>query len=257
MNIRRLPNVPETGPANGGRWFQIRNVTAVFADLKRSTALNTNEGTRTVAVVYTYFIRAMAVVLDRLDAGYIDVQGDGIFGLFSGPNSHFRAAACAITMRTQVEREVDPRFRKTASCQQRLRVGIGMDQGTLLVRRLGLRGSKMNEVWAGTPVNMAAKLSSAAGPNQVVMSDRLFSKCEQGSKLRRQALTQSCGCSGRTRGRGLDLPIGKAEHLWQQAAAPGQLGLDFNHIYRLRKPWCVTHGPEFCEAMVTGKRSKR
>ena len=136
----------------------------------------------------------MTIILDRFEADYIDVQGDGIFGLFSGPNSHFNAAACAITMRTQVEREVDARFRKATSGNRKLRVGIGMDRGTLLVRRLGLRGSKMNEVWAGTPVNMAAKLSSIAGPNQVVMSERLFSEYEKGSKLRQRALMWSCGC---------------------------------------------------------------
>ena len=38
------------------------------------------------------------------------------------------------------------------------------------MRRLGLKGAKQNEVWAGMPVNVAAKLSSVAGPNQVVVS---------------------------------------------------------------------------------------
>ena len=256
VKIARQAEVPETGPANRGVWFQIRNVTAVFADLKRSTELNANVGAQQAAVAYTYFIRAMTVILDRFEAGYIDVQGDGIFGLFSGPNSHFNAAACAITMRTQVEREVDARFRKTTSGNRKLKVGIGMDRGTLLVRRLGLRGSKMNEVWAGTPVNMAAKLSSAAGPNQVVVSERLFSEYEKGSKLRQRALMWSCGCKGRTRGPGLDLPTSDAELLWQRAPAPGNLGLDFNHLHRLRRPWCPAHGPGFCEALVTGKRSK-
>ena len=114
----------------------------------------------------------------------------------------------------------------------------------------------MNEVWAGTPVNMAAKLSSAAGPNQVVVSERLFSEYKKGSRLRQRALMWSCGCKGRTRGRGLDLPASDAELLWQRASAPGNLGLDFNHLHRLRKPWCPAHGPEFCEALVTGKRRK-
>ena len=138
VKITRQTEVPGTGPANRGVWFQIRNVTAVFADMKRSTELNANAGAQQAAVAYTYFIRAMTVILDRFGAGYIDVQGDGIFGLFGGPNSHFNAAACAITMRTQVEREVDARFRKATSGNRKLRAGIGMDRGTLLVRRLGL-----------------------------------------------------------------------------------------------------------------------
>ena len=54
------------------------------------------------ALAYTYFIRAMTVVLERFSAGYVDIQGDGIFGLFGGQRSMFHAAACAITMRNQV-----------------------------------------------------------------------------------------------------------------------------------------------------------
>lgn len=46
------------------------------------------------------------VILNKFDAKYVDIQGDGIFGLFSGKGSRYMAAACAITMRTAVEREV-------------------------------------------------------------------------------------------------------------------------------------------------------
>ena len=257
VQIRQEHDVPETGPANRGLWYQIPDVTAVFADLKGSTELNANDGARVAAYAYTYFIRAMAVILERFSGRYVDVQGDGIFGLFSGPNSHFHAAACAITMKTQMEREVAVRFRKDASTRSRLAAGIGIDRGTLLVRRLGLRGTRMNEVWAGTPLNVAAKLSSVAGRNQVVMSERTFNEYARGSKLRRRALLRSCGCDGPVRGRGLDLPLGEAKDLWNKERAPGRLGLDFKSIHRLSKGWCPAHGPEFCEAIVTGKRAGR
>ena len=54
------------------------------------------------------------------------------------------------------------RFNKDASVKWKLEAGVGIDQGMLLVRQLGLKGTKRNEVWAGKPVNMAAKLSSVA-----------------------------------------------------------------------------------------------
>ena len=257
VKIKRVGEVADTGPANRGLWHQISNVTAVFADLKGSTELNANEGARVAAYAYTYFIRAMAVILERFSGRYVDVQGDGIFGLFSGPSSHFYAAACAITMKTQMEKEIAVRFRKDASTRRRLAAGIGIDRGTLLVRRLGLRGTRMNEVWAGTTLNVAAKLSSVAGRNQVVMSERAFNEYARGSKLRRRALLQSCGCDGPVRGRGLDLPLGEAKDSWNRERAPGRLGLDFDSIHRLGKGWCPIHGPEFCEAIVTGKRAGR
>ena len=246
--------VPETGPANGGVWWRIPNVTAVFADLKGSTDLNVSGSRRDSALAYTYFIRAMAVILDRFSAGYIDIQGDGIFGLFSGPGSIFKAAACVITMRTEVERTVSARFNRDASTQWDLEAGLGIDRGTLLVRRLGLRGTKQNEVWAGKPVNTAAKLSSVAGPNQVVVSDRVFAGYEGASKLRKRAMIWSCGCEGSLQGGGLDVPAGQTSRLWNEEPTPEGLGLDFPCIFRLKSAWCAFHGMEFCETIVTGER---
>lgn len=254
VHITRRNDVPETGPANRGVWFQVRGVTTVFADLKRSTELSAENSPAVAARAYTYFIRAMAVILERFEAKYVDIQGDGIFGLFSGEGSRFLAAACAITMRTEVEREVAVRFDRDTSTDWELAAGVGIDHGTLLVRRLGLRGTKQNEVWAGKPVNMASKLSSLAGPNHVVVSDRVFRHYDEASRLRRRALLWSCGCNGETRGRGLDVPAGRTFKLWEQEAVPEDLGLDFEHLHRLESKWCQVHGSEFCEAIVTGRR---
>ena len=102
VQIRRVDEVPELGPTNGGLWYQVPGVAAVFADLKGSTDLNANDGPQVAAYAYIYFVRAMAVIMDRFSAGYVDIQGDGIFGLFSGPASEFQAMACAITANIRV-----------------------------------------------------------------------------------------------------------------------------------------------------------
>ena len=253
VQITTKNEVPEVGPASRGLWFKIPQVTAVFADLKGSTKLNADHGPEVAANAYTYFNKAMTVVLDNFDAGYIDVQGDGVFGLFSGKGSIFLAAVSARAMLTVVQREVAPRFRKDASSDWNLRVGIGMDHGTLLVRRLGLKGARENEVWAGNPVNIAAKLSSAAGPDQIAISERVFAQYGKVSKLRQQAILQSCGCSGGTRGRGFDIPPAQRSDLWKREQAPRSAGLDFQEMYRMNAAWCKTHGPEFCEAIITGQ----
>ena len=254
VRIVQQDDVPDTGPVRAGVWLQIPEATAVFVDLKGSTGLNSRFGAETAAHAYTYFNRAMAVILDGFQARYVDVQGDGLFGLFSGRGSRFLAAACAITMKTQVETVIAERFRQDVHADWELRAGIGVDRGDLLVRQLGLRGTGMNEVWAGTPVNTAAKLSSSAGPNEVAVSERVFSDYQQSAKIRQRVLLWSCGCRGGTQGRGLDLPVDQAEYLWQSNPAPANLGLDFDQVHRLRKPWCPTHGTEFCEALVTRQR---
>ena len=180
----------------------------MFADLKRSTQLSINGSRDDAAYAYTYFIRAMAVIMDRFSARYVDIQGDAVFGLFSGRGSIFAAAACAVTMKTQMEREVEPRFRRDAAKRQDLKVGIGVAQGTLLVRQLGLRGTGTNEVWAGRAVNVAAKLSSLAGDNEVVVSDRVFAACRSASLVLWMQGRRSWRRSRNCRGRDV-LPLGR------------------------------------------------
>ena len=254
VQVVNQDDVPETGPANRGLWLRVPNVTAVFADLKGSTALSSSVSPEVAAIAYTYFTRAMTVILNRFSAGYVEIQGDGMFGLFAGKRSMFHAAACAITMRSQVEEIVAVRFRRDASVEWDLRVGVGVDMGTLIVRQLGLRGTELNEVWAGRPVNMAAKLSSVAGPNQVAVSDRMFARYEGAAKIRQRALFWSCGCTGRNRGPGLSAGPGQTPNLWARQAAPGELGLDFEGVYTREAGWCEQHGAEFCEAVLTGQR---
>ena len=249
-------DVSESAPVYRGVWWKIPQVTAVFADLKGSTRLNATEKPRTAALAYTYFLRAMAVTMDRFSAGYVDIQGDGIFGLFSGKGSQFQAAACAITMQTLIERDVALRFRKDTSANWKLTAGIGIDQGTLLVRRLGLRGTGENEVWAGTPVNTAAKLSSAALPGHLVVSERVFDGYGRASKLRQRALLQSCGCQQNSPGDGLDGPSEQPRSVWKSGQVPQHLGLDIEKAYWTNTAWCGRHGAEYCESIVTDKRPR-
>jgi len=257
VKFRTLADVPESGPANLGVWFRIRNVTAIFADLNSSTALSTFNNPKDAAYAYTYFIRAMTATLDKFSAKYIDIQGDGIFGLFSGADSQFLAAACAVTMRTLMEKEVAVRFRKSASGKWNLTAGIGIDRGTVFVRQLGIRGIARNEVWAGKPVSTAAKLSSLAQSNQILVSNRVFNQYSQFPPERRRAILRSCGCQGSARGRGLDLSAIHATLLWTEAKVPKSLGLDFEHFHRRREPWCNYHGSEFCQMVATGRRRSR
>ena len=247
-------DVSESAPVYRGVWWKIPQVTAVFADLKGSTRLNATEKPRTAALAYTYFLRAMAVTMERFSAGYVDIQGDGIFGLFSGKGSQFQAAACAFTMQSLIEWDVAVRFRKDTSANWKLTAGIGIDQGALLVRQLGLRGTGENEVWAGTPVNTAAKLSSAASPGQVVVSDRVFDGYGRASELRQRALLRSCGCRGNSPGGGLDGSSKQPKNVWKSGQVPPHLGLDIEKAYRTDTPWCRRHGAEYCESIVTDKR---
>jgi len=255
IQITAQNEVPDTGPTNKGVWYKIDDVTAVFADMKRSTQLNVSTSTKFSARSYTYFIRSMVRIGDRFGAKYMDIQGDGLFALFSGKDSVFHAFACAETMRTLTQTEAAKQLKKDSPHEDwTLAASIGLDRNTVLVRRLGLRSEKENEVWAGKPVSMAAGLAALGNDNELIVSDRVYSVFEDASKLRRRAILWSCGCAGGEAGPGLDADEGQTRELWVREDAPPDAAFDFDSIHRLEAAWCRTHGAEFCQTIVDGKR---
>lgn len=243
VKFEKQTEIPMEGPAHGGLWFKTPNAVAVFADLKRSTALNVQNPPKVAPVAYSYFVRGMAAVLGRFSARYVDIQGDAVFGLFSGAEAALTATACAIAMRTVMKRDIVGRFQKDAKVKWNLEAGIGIDQGTLYVRQLGLKEVGRNEVWSGNPVNVAAKLSSIAGPNQVVVSDNVFAAYGSASQLpapMRSRLQDFASAN-------------KKDRMWAKTPSPKRLKPDFKSIYLMRARWCESHGEEFCNAIIKGR----
>lgn len=254
VQITRQNDVPDTGPTNKGLWIRVDDVTAVFVDMKRSTSLSIQAQERSAARVYTYFIKSMAQIADKFGARYVDVQGDALFALFSGPQAPFHGLACAVTMRTLNAKLVAVELKREKELGTwSLACGVGIDRKALLVRRLGLRGAKENEVWAGKPVSMSAHLSSLANDDEVLVSDRFYAELGKGSAVRRRAALWSCGCAGTSVGPGFEANEGETPALWNAENAPAGESFDFATMYRLTAPWCDRHGSEFCEAIFTGK----
>ena len=193
------------------------------------------------------------MVLQGFSAGYVEVQGDGIFGLFAGQRSMFFAAALRHHHEDAGGENRGPQVQeRTLQLIGTSRLESVSTGEPLLVRQLGLKGTDQNEVWAGMPVNAAAKLSSVAEPDEIVVSERVISGYERSAKVRQRALFGTCGCEGRHRGEGLSA-TGQASRLWEKQDAPKNLGLDFTNVYRRKSGWCELHGAEYCEAIVTGK----
>jgi class 3 adenylate cyclase len=115
---------------------------------------------------------------------------------------------------------------------------IGIDARTVLVRKLGLqprngRTDRQNEVWAGRPVNMAAKLASLSDHNQILVSDRFYKLLDSDLVLK------SCGC-----------PDGERKPLWEPVDLKGDSRFDFATAHLLKSNWCEKHGRQFCEDIL-------
>ncbi len=256
IRVEARSEVSDDVPATRGLWLTVPNVTCIFADIKQSTSLNDLEHENTVARVYTYFVRTMAVCLDRFGADYADIHGDGLFGIFSGRGSAFQALAAAITMKTLSKQVIADRLKSHLRSEWNFKVGFGIDHAKVRVRRLGLRSQGwVSEVWTGQPVNTAAKLSGIATDDDLIASERVFNLIDRAGRWRRRVLLRTCGCDGAFQGAGLDASESATKPLWLPSPAPDYLGLDFENIHTLTSNWCDLHGEEFCDTLVAGRRS--
>lgn len=243
LDISSVSEIPDTNdiPLDDQHWIKIPDVVCVFVDMKNSTGLSATSHERSTARAYQLFTGTAVRLFNSFETPYIDVRGDGVFGLFN-QDQVYRALAAGVTFKTFVEKVFTP----TIQARTGLEIGghIGIDQKTVLVRRLGLRRvsqrtDRQNEVWAGKPVSMASKLSSIAGAGELLVSDRYYNRItDEHARL-------SCGCPGGTK-----VP------LWHSVDVSLNSMFDFDLAWRLGSKWCESHGAGFCDHLLGIERAQ-
>lgn len=216
-------------------WFKIPDVVSVFVDMKGSTQLSAQKHERGTTGAYQLFTGTAVDLFHEFDAPYIDVRGDGVFALFNR-NQVYLALAAAVTFKTFADDVFVPKLQEITGIE--LGAHIGIDQKTVLVRRIGLkrhedRTDRQNEVWAGKPVNMSSKLASMAGAGELLVSDRYY------KRISHERARKSCGC-----------PNNQRVDLWTPVDVKDDPKFDFETAYCLKSRWCEKHGEEYCNAIM-------
>ena len=236
MQVRaQIPDTDEIPFQNQSHWIRIPDVICVFVDMKNSTKLSAYNQDKITAGIYQFFTGTAVRLLHNFEAAYIDVKGDGAFALFNSNQPH-RALAAAVTVKTFIHEEFVPRAKRDSGVD--LGSHLGIDQRTVLVRKIGLkrqggRTDRQNEVWAGKPVNMASKLAGRSVDDELLVSDRYY------ERLTNEKALISCGC-----------PSGAKTQLWSQMDVRSDALFDFDSMYRLASNWCSKHGAEYCQALL-------
>lgn len=241
-----IPDTTTIPINNPTHWLKIPNVVSVFVDMKGSTQLSASLHERGTAGAYQLFTNTAVQLFHEFDAPYIDVRGDGVFALFN-QDQVYRALAAAVTFKTFAEVTFVPTLRERTGLE--LGAHIGIDQKTVLVRKMGLkkhadRTDRQNEVWAGKPVNMSSKLAGLAEAGELLVSDRYY------QRITHERVRQSCGCQD-------GKPTGEKVDLWERAPLAEDARFDFDAAYRLKTRWCETHGEEYCTAILALDASAR
>lgn len=223
------------------KWVRVEDVVTVFGDLRNSTGLNVDRWAESTARIYESATGGMVQTMSAFKPAFIDIQGDGVFGIFTGDRRYERAMCAAITLRTFSEHILVPQLQsRLPKKPPETGIKVGVAAGQILVKKVGVRGDN-EPVWAGRPVNFAAKCAQAAEEHQVIITGKVHDKIKNN-----EYLTYSCGCpSG-----------GSYSYLWK-AKTVATLPSDVGSSYQLTSNgWCKEHGAEFCSAVLAGSTSR-
>jgi adenylate cyclase len=165
---RKNPNVCsrccDSLPAGGAEV----DVAVLFADIRGSTALGERVETRDFAGLLNRFYATATEVLLRHDALIDKLIGDEAMALFipgvTGPDYRRKSVAAALDLLRAVG--------YGAADGAWLSLGVGLNAGTAYAGNVG--SAVVDFTALGDPVNVAARLVSAAGPGQLVVADDLL-----------------------------------------------------------------------------------
>ncbi|OZF26014.1 adenylate/guanylate cyclase domain-containing protein [Rhodococcus sp. 14-2483-1-2] len=157
-------------------WYRLDDVVAIFADLKNSTQLNLGKNTEDMAAIYSAASGSVTQIMDGFDVDYVQVQGDGVLGIFWGPKRYARALCSGMMVKSFSENTLVPRLTKRWANAANTGYKVGLSSGHVLVKNVGTpeERSQQQPVWAGNPVNYAAKASQQAKPGELIVTDSVW-----------------------------------------------------------------------------------
>lgn len=135
----------------------------LYADIRKSTKLNLQHHTQTMAKLYSSFIRGMIKASEEFNGKIRNIVGDRIMVVFDSSNCFTESVNTAILMNTISKKIINTRFREDA-----FKCGIGIDYGKMMIVKCGTikygeeKSNYRSLVWLGRPANIASKLTDAA-----------------------------------------------------------------------------------------------
>ncbi len=147
-----------------------KNVTIMFADLRGFTTMSEDLDQEKVVEILNAFFSLMTPIIFKYDGTLDKIMGDGILALFGAPISReddpVRAVQTAIEILIALKGfNAGTHGRDWPS----LGVSIGINSGEVVAGYIGSE-DHLNYTVIGDAVNVAQRLQSIAGPNEILIS---------------------------------------------------------------------------------------
>src|SRR5581483_8126905 len=149
-----------------------KTVTALFADLKGSTALIEGLDPEEARALIDPALQLMMEAVHRYGGYVAQALGDGIFALFGAPVAHEdhpqRALYAALRMQDEMRRYSDT-LRLTGGLPLQMRVGV--NTGEVVVRSIRKDDLHTDYVPVGHSTNLAARMEQMATPGSILVTE--------------------------------------------------------------------------------------
>lgn len=163
--VEMIQRGPDTTAARRGA-RQV--ITLLFCDIRGFTAFAEHRAPEEVVAVLNRYLQLLADLVQRFHGDVDKFLGDGVFAHFTGDDRALDAIRCAVEMHRAVGRAdaADPSLAPLA-------VGVGIVTGEVVVGSVG-GASRLDYTAIGAPVNLAARLCSAAEPGETLLNDTTY-----------------------------------------------------------------------------------
>ncbi|MDJ0764424.1 MAG: adenylate/guanylate cyclase domain-containing protein [Myxococcota bacterium] len=148
-----------------------RVATVLFADIRGFTAMSENIAAAEVLQMLNEYFEVMVEIVFRHEGTVDKFVGDEIMVIWGAPVSHeddaTRAVRAGLDMQAAL---VDFNGARERNGQPPIHIGIGINTGELVAGYIGSTRTMSYSV-IGDVVNTAARICSAAGPGQIIVSE--------------------------------------------------------------------------------------
>jgi len=162
---------------------QKRPVVIFFSDIRGFTPLSETMGPDEIATLLTeYFTEMVEIVFEH--SGTLDkFMGDAIMALWGAPIAHAddadRAMKCALDQLVSLEK-LNKKWK--AQGRPELGIGIGINFGEVFAGNIG-SDRRLEYTVIGDAVNIASRLCSTAGPNEILISESFYQALKHPPKV--------------------------------------------------------------------------
>jgi adenylate cyclase len=167
--------------------------TILFADIIGFTRLSEQMPPREINMILNQFFSRMTDIIFEYDGTLDKYMGDGLMAVFGAPmekeDDTERAIFAALKMKESLVTMMDE-----AKAMKQFQMRIGINTGRVVAGNIG-SPKRMDYTVIGDPVNIASRLESIAGPNQILIGEETYKYIGDSFKIKEVGLRQVKGKS--------------------------------------------------------------